>query len=211
MKSFIKKHLPVELVRNIVVFKYKYFPNLVIKDWEKQGKPVPPPPVVKQKLIKEIRQEYNYEVLVETGTYLGYMISAQKKNFKRIFSIEISDVLYERASRKFKNNKHIKLIHGDSGEKLAEVMKELKEPAIFWLDGHYSGGITEKGELNCPIWNELDSIFENGNKHIILIDDARDFNGTNDYPTYEEVKAYLLKKNPAYKVTVVNDIIVAKL
>jgi hypothetical protein len=139
------------------------------------------------------------------------MISAQRNNFKKIFSIEISEALYNRACKKFKNDKHIKLIHGDSGEKLTEVMKDLNQPAVFWLDGHYSGGITEKGELNCPIWNELDIIFNKGNTHIILIDDARDFNGTNDYPTYEEVKAYLLKKNPAYKVTILNDIIVAKL
>lgn len=211
MKKQIKKMLPVEVVRRIVEFRYNNFPEGIIRDWEKSGRPLPPPPVVKQREIREIQKEYGYKTLVETGTYLGYMVSAQKRNFQKIYSIELSRELYNRAMKKFRKYKHIKLIQGDSGEKLPEVMKEINEPAIFWLDGHYSGGFTAKGESNCPIWKELDSVFANRNDHILLIDDARDFKGMNDYPTIEEVKSYLLKKNPTYTIFVKNDIIVAKL
>ena len=210
MKKKLKSILPVELVRSVVEFKYNYFPNLVIRDWEQNGCPIPPPPPVKQKLIKDIQKEFNYKVLVETGTYLGYMVSAQKQNFKKIYSIELSDDLYKRAYNKFKRYDHINLIHGDSGEKMKEVLKDIDEPAIFWLDGHYSAGITAKGSLNCPIWKELDAIFSNRSDHIILIDDARDFIGANDYPTIKEIEDYLLAKNPNYSVSVIDDIIVAK-
>lgn len=106
---------------------------------------------------------------------------------------------------------HIRIIHGDSGEKIGEVIKELDEPAIFWLDGHYSGGFTAKGSSNCPIWKELDAVFSKKLDHVILIDDAREFTGKNDYPTYEEVKSYVLTKNPKYKVSVEHDIIRAEL
>jgi hypothetical protein len=211
MKKQIKKMLPIEVVRSVVEFKYNNFPGGIIRDWEKQGRPVPPPPVVKQKLIREIQKEYGYKILIETGTYLGYMVSAQKKNFEKIYSIELSDELYLRAINKFEKFKHIKIIHGDSGEKLAEVMKEIKEPAIFWLDGHYSGGFTAKGESDCPIWKELETIFSNRLDHILLIDDGRCFDGTNDYPTFEEVKSFLLERNPDYSVTLKDDVIRAML
>ncbi len=211
MKKKLKTLLPVEFVRTTVEFKYNNFPTRIIRDWEQNGSPAPPPPPVKHKLIKDIQKEYNYNVLVETGTYLGYMISAQKHNFEKIYSIELSEDLYRRAYKKFEKYNHIKIIHGDSGEKLTEVLKDISEPAIFWLDGHYSGGITAKGSLNCPIWKELEAIFSNRLDHIILIDDARDFQGVNDYPNIKEIETYILGKNTNYSVTIVHDIIVAKL
>lgn len=66
-----------------------------------------------------------------------------------------------------------------------------------------------KGELNCPIWKELDTIFKNRNDHILLINDARDFNGTYDYPTIDEVEKYLHAKNRNYMISVELDIIQA--
>lgn len=211
VKEKIKKILPVEVVRTIVEFRYNHFPEGIIRDWEQQGRPIPPHPVVKQRIIRDYQRKYGYVVLVETGTYLGYMVSAQKKNFREIYSIELSDTLYERAVRKFKKYSHIHLLHGDSGEKLSLVTEKLKEPAIFWLDGHYSAGITAKANLNSPIWAELDTVLANRLDHIILIDDAREFTGKNDYPTYEETKSFILSKNSKYKVSVEHDIIRAEL
>jgi len=43
--------------------------------------------------------------------------------------------------------------------------------------------------------------------HILLIDDARCFVGENSYPTIEELRAYVLKYNNLYKMTVDCDII----
>ncbi len=211
LKQKIKKMLPNEFRYRIVEFRYNHFPEGIIRNWEKQGCPIPPHPVVKQKIVKEYQKKYQYKVLVETGTYLGYMVSAQKRNFKKIYSIELADALYNRAAKKFKNYSHIRIIHGDSGEKIGQIIEALNEPAIFWLDGHYSGGFTVKGESNCPIWKELDAIFSKNLDHVILIDDAREFTGRNDYPTYKEVKFYILNKNSKYKVSVEHDIIRAEL
>jgi hypothetical protein len=47
------------------------------------------------------------------------------------------------------------------------IIKDLNEPAIFWLDGHYSSGITAKGDKICPIFEELDSIFNNSKSRFI--------------------------------------------
>ena len=89
------------------------------------------------------------------------------------------------------------------------MVSSLNDPAIFWLDGHYSSGITAKGELECPIYGELDAIFSfQSLNHLILIDDARLFNGTNDYPTIPELINYVKQKNSKYTISITDDIIV---
>lgn len=207
IKNAIKKIIPNELRYKIVAKKYVNNPGPIIAKWEADGCPIPPPPVVKQKTITEYQKKYGCNIFVETGTYLGYMISAQKDNFKKIYTVEISEKLHNRAKRIFKKYTHIKPLLGDSGDVMPDIMNEINEPALFWLDGHYSAGITAKGELNCPIWKELDAIFKKPMNHIILIDDARDFVGRDDYPTLKEVEDYFKKQNPAYKFSVKDDII----
>jgi hypothetical protein len=88
------------------------------------------------------------------------------------------------------------------------IIKDLNEPAIFWLDGHYSSGITAKGDKICPIFEELDSIFNNKPlNHVLLIDDARLFVDEDDYPTIEKLTKYVKNKNNNYQVEVKDDII----
>ncbi len=90
----------------------------------------------------------------------------------------------------------VKLFLGDSGDIMSEVIAGIQSPAIFWLDGHYSAGETSKGNLDTPILKEIDAVaaHPNARGHVLLIDDARCFDGTNDYPTEEKLKAYLLEK-----------------
>ena len=98
-------------------------------------------------------------------------------------------------------------MHGDSAVLLSSVIKDIPEPVIFWLDGHYSGGKTAKGESECPIWSELDQIITRQLPHIILIDDARCFIGKQDYPTIEELQRYFVDKNINHSFEVKDDII----
>lgn len=179
-----------------------------MNQWSASSKPLPPPHEVKQVIIRDTQRTSGYQVLVETGTHRGAMMEAQKYNFRKLYSIELSDFFFEAATRRFKNDPQVTIVHGDSGEKLASVVAELKEPAVFWLDGHYSSGDTAKGQLECPIYGELSAVLQDRDRaHIILIDDARCFQGGNDYPTVEELAAYILKTNPAYRLEVVDDVI----
>lgn len=177
------------------------------EEWHRNGRPVPPPHLVKQEAINYYRDKYGIDILVETGTYLGEMVEAQKKKFKQIFTIELDGNLYNNAVNKFRKDRHIKIYQGDSGEVLEKILPEIKDSALFWLDGHYSAGNTAKGELNTPIKKELRSILERNLNHVILIDDARDFKGTDDYPTIQEVKDFVLGLDPEYKMDVQDDII----
>ena len=134
----------------------------IVEAWQKNGCPVPPPHVVKQRIIKEYQQRFNYSTFIETGTYLGDMVEAQKSSFKKVISIELSNELFLKAKKRFKNDSNVLIVQGDSGKQLPEILKTVNEPAIFWLDGHYSEGKTAKGDKDCPIFEELDAIFDHG-------------------------------------------------
>ena len=180
----------------------------IIKDWQKNGCQVPAPHIVKQQTIKEYQQKYKYKTLIETGTYLGDMVDAQKSRFSKVISIELSEDLFLQAKNRFKDDNNVTIVQGDSGKVLSNVLLDVNEPAIFWLDGHYSAGFTAKGDKECPIFEELDSIFDTKNfNHVLLIDDARCFTGGGDYPAIEELTAYVKRKNDKYRVEVKHDII----
>ena len=176
--------------------------------WSKRGFPIPPPHIVKQTTIAEYQEESGYNILIETGTYLGDMVEAQKPRFKKIVSIELAVELFKKAQKRFDNYKNVLIVQGDSGKELGEVLKNIHEPAIFWLDGHYSEGFTAKGFKECPIFEELDSIFNAGSfNHILLIDDAKDFTGNGDYPRIAEITDYVMSKNSKYRVEIKHNII----
>ena len=168
----------------------------------------PPPHKVKQKAIADYQQKYGYKVLVETGTFLGDMVEAQKKRFSKVISIELGVDLFVKAQKRFENDKNVTIVQGDSGKVLPKVLADINEPAIFWLDGHYSAGATAMGDKECPIFEELESIF-NGRQfdHILLIDDARLFVGQGDYPTIEKLTEYIKNKNQKYQLEVKDDIV----
>lgn len=182
----------------------------VLAMWEKNmiGKKGPLPHILKQYTVKDYAYKYGCSTLVETGTFEGDMVKATLTSFKKIYSIELDESLYKRAVNKFRKYPHVKIIQGDSGQKLKEIMYEVTTPCVFWLDGHYSAGSTAKGQIDTPIATEIETILSHAVKdHIILIDDARCFDGTNDYPVLTSFIAELRKRRPGMMVEVYNDII----
>jgi hypothetical protein len=204
LKSFIRPFIPQSLINR---FKHQLTAG-EIDQWKKSPTEGPAPHVVKQETIAEYQKEFGYEVLIETGTYLGDMVEAQKLRFNKIISIELGEDLFKDAQKRFKNDRNITIVQGDSGKVLPQVLQLISESAVFWLDGHYSAGITAKGLKECPIYEELDAILSNSKyKHVLLIDDARCFNGTGDYPTIESLTEFVQKYNPNYKLEIKYDII----
>lgn len=208
MKNLIKKILKLFVPIIVLNRLKKQLEKKQYKEWEKSGCPIPPPHIVKQIIIGEYQQKYGYTTLVETGTYMGDMVEAQKTRFNKIISIELGVDLFKKAQKRFNNDKNVFIVQGDSGKVLPKILKDINESAIFWLDGHYSAGITEKGDKECPIFEELDAIFNSKNfNHILLIDDARCFIGQGDYPTIEKLTGYIKNKDEKYQVEVKHDVI----
>lgn len=174
--------------------------------WEKDGRPAPPPHFIKQETIRSFKNKFKLKILVETGTYYGDMIEAMKNDFSQIYSIELSEDLYQKAKQRFFDTKHISIIQGDSGVQLEKLVKTINQPVLFWLDGHYSAGVTARGDKDTPIYEELNHIFNsNHEKYIIVIDDARCFGNDPDYPSIKELSDFVNAKLPNAKIEVKDD------
>ena len=158
--------------------------------------------------IQKYAAIYNAKIFVETGTYMGDMVYAVRNSFPRIYSAELDSTLHARAAYLFAKQENITILHGDSALLLPDILDRLDEPALFWLDGHFSGGITAKAELETPISEELRHILNHRvPNHVILIDDARLFNGERDYPALEALRDFIAGIRPDHFFEVDTDII----
>ena len=143
-------------------------------------------------------------IFIETGTFKGgvpqMMIEDGTFNqWKKVYTIELSEEMCKIASKRYslyesgepfdRNtdekdetfdgrkeffNGRLVLVQGDSGEKLNEILSEIDEPCVFWLDAH--AGAKEgyaRGEVDCPLIEELNCISKHHIKnHVVTVDDA---------------------------------------
>jgi len=150
-------------------------------------------------------KKYKNKLFVESGTFLGNGLKcALNAGFEKCYTIEIHPYLYEKAQQRFENEiKESKVISylGDSEKLLPIVVKDLTEPATFWLDAHISSQYGKKLAKNCPIIEELETIRSHHIKtHTLLIDDLNCFGRlAHDRITLDQVKNKILEINPNYK------------
>lgn len=176
--------------------------------WQARGCIGNPPARFKQQVVKEYATAYSLQTLVETGTLLGDMIFAHRRNFDRIFSIELDRDLYDKACRRFRRHSHIQLIPGDSAQMLAFVLPKVADRScLFWLDAHWmEGGV--RAENITPILQELTLILESEIQDFgILIDDARLFRAGTGYPPLEQIRELVASRRPQASFFVQSDII----
>ena len=207
MKQFIRKSvkkLPFYTsLKNWLVIEWE---KSEISKWERNGKPVPPPHLIKQKTLRIFAEKFGLKILVETGTYYGDMVEAMKNDFDQIYSIELSKKLYEKAKKRFIREEKVKLIYGDSGTELGKLINKIESPALFWLDGHYSEGVTARGDKDTPIYEELSHILDAQEKrHVIIVDDASLFGSNPAYPSIKELSDFIKSKKPDAYITVEDD------
>lgn len=181
----------------------------IIKHWHNNGCPIPPPHLIKQQTILKWQKKFNFDYFIETGTYFGDMVEAMHKHFSCVYSIELSPQLYDHSVKRFKGVKNVKLVQGDSAVELQKIMTTLPQPALFWLDGHYSAGVTARGKIDTPIMQELQDIYNSplGKNSVVLIDDAHCFGQDKDYPTIKQVEEYVKSKISHVDITVENNVI----
>lgn len=126
---------------------------------------------------------------IETGTYLGDGIRNVLGKYEKIHSIELSEKWFNYNVEQFKNNKEVKIYHGDSKKVLPEILANIHEPVTIFLDAHYSGSFTEFGEEETPLLKELNILKDRKYDDIIIVNDCRLLGrkgtcGTNNHPVY---------------------------
>jgi hypothetical protein len=162
----------------------------------------------KVKEIVNYAKKNNVDLFIETGTYLGDTVDSVIPYFRKIYSIELNEKLFNRASKLFRNDEKVEIIQGDSKIQLKKIMRQINKRAIFWLDAHYSGKGTARGKSDSPISSELETILNHKVKnHIILIDDARMFTGKGGYPKLKDLETEFKTRYPDKIFLVKNDII----
>ena len=138
--------------------------------------------------------------VIETGTYLGDTSRYFAKLGYEVHTIEVSHELSD-AIFPMLQSIGVHCYCGDSGTLLPLVMQKILEGGTtkvnFWLDGHWSGGITSRAsEYETPIVNELNSVATFLGQYtsvVIAIDDVRCFG--ND-PSYRAKNIWWIGQRP---------------
>lgn len=156
--------------------------------------------------FKEFLSYSPNKIFIETGTCYGRSVEqALKDGYENIFTVEAKDDLFEYCVKKFNENLNIALYHGKSTDKLPEILREVEETAIFWLDAHPSGelsaghddliqnGQSSEFHQHNILLKELELVLAHRKDHVIIIDDQNGIN--NDNRKYIEI---ISKANPDY-------------
>lgn len=133
---------------------------------------------VSQDFMTELINRFHVAVLVETGTYSGDTVFNGLPLFNTIYTIELSNPLYQAACDRFKNDKQVHLLCGDSADLLPQILPTISDKILFWLDAHCSGGTTVGKGVPIPLSAEVEAIGKSNTRNaILLIDDIRGFCG----------------------------------
>jgi len=167
LKSFVRNNSVYIALANTLAF----------AKWARKKYRAPSPHFIKQACL--LRNGFENAIWVETGTYLGETTRVLAKHSSMVYTIEPEPRLFANAVKYFKNHKNVRVLNGTSEQIFPTLLKEIQGNVNFWLDGHYSAGITFKGENDTPILEELKHISENLKQFrniCVLIDDIRCFN-----------------------------------
>jgi hypothetical protein len=170
--------------------------------------PDPPPPLIKHQIIRDYAGRFSLRTFIETGSFLGDTVCATKDMFDRMFTIELDRLMSERLRKEFSHLRYITVISGDSAAMLPGILAQVSESCLFWLDAHYSGWTTARGDVDTPIMQELEHVLAHQVPgHVILIDDARYFIGKDHYPSLDQLRDFIRSRRPEHVCEVGSDII----
>ncbi|MDF3032120.1 MAG: hypothetical protein K0R03_2678 [Moraxellaceae bacterium] len=160
--------------------------SVLYRDWARREFAAPSPHFIKQQVL--LRNRLPNATWVETGTYMGDTTHVLSGVAQMVYSIEPEPKLFARADQRFRGTANVKILNGTSESVFPELIPKLAGDVCFWLDGHYSAGLTFKGAQDTPIVDELKVIGENlakMNRAVVLVDDIRCFNpALPEYSTY---------------------------
>lgn len=159
---------------------------------------------IMRKVVKQYPQYTGIRVFVETGTFQGKTAQQESRYFRDVYTIELNEKLYYANLGKFKKETpNVKPYLGDSAEIMPDVLKDIKEPCVIFLDAHWSGNnkvdwakskwegygveTSYRGETwpptaeqQCPLINEAAVIGNQFEYLCVLIIDDWDSVGTQD-------------------------------
>jgi hypothetical protein len=172
-------------------------------------------------LLETLCATGRFDLLVETGTYLGDTVELARGRVPEVVSIERNPGLATAAIERFQDCGDVTIIAGESAEELGRLRPSLTgRPVLFWLDAHWCAAPDDPtnragGEDACPLLAELRALSPLGPDSVVLIDDARLFlapppspHNPAGWPTMAQVLAALASISAVHVPIVVNDVII---
>ena len=203
-------------LRKLWLFSCVYAPARDFYYWFSNGFTGNSPDLVKRRVLS--RHTTHNATFVETGTFLGDTSAFLASFSANLYTIEPEEKLHKMANHRFRDASKIETLKGTSEEIFPELLPTLSGDISFWLDGHYSGGITFRGDSECPVELELEQIeknLERFNKVSVLIDDVRCFplfqtsaNNKSDYPPLDTLVDWSRRNKFSWQIE--HDIFIAK-
>lgn len=168
------------------------------------------------KLVTALQSALPLQVLVETGTYEGDTVAAALPYFDNIYTVELSEKLWSRATKRFSAESRVCALHGGSPDVLSELRQSLgSRSVVYWLDAHWCVGTDTSGEQSqCPLTEEIAALGQLNDQSVVLIDDARLFTSpppapheVSHWPKFNDIVLGLQRLNPNHRLMIVNDVI----
>jgi len=167
---------------------------------------------------KELDTCFDKYYTIELGTDICKIASSRYKYFEgmnftpphHLMHCDEIDESFNREQEYF--DTRVKLINGDSGVEVGNILQDINERCCFWLDAHSGKESYARGGIDVPLIQELEHIKNHHIKdHIIAIDDAhlfgkRQYNNQGqlvcDYSnvSYDVVKNRILEINCNYDI-----------
>jgi len=153
-------------------------------------------PLPKHEDLVEVRSDI--KTFIETGSFEGYGIQkALDAGFTEIYSCELMKKHYDSCMDRFSDNDNVSLYLGSSEDFLPEILEQVDQPFVLWLDAHggYQGVAGEPLKQYLP--KEFDALYKYSAKFdssVIMIDDANQFINDQNFKT--KVEEFLKEIKP---------------
>jgi hypothetical protein len=130
-----------------------------------------------------------HRTMLESGTFMGDTVEYFMPHAARVISVEVEPTLFAAAQRKFEGVANVELILGDALHLVPQIVDELDDPPLIWLDGHFSEGVTGSGEEIEPAASILARLgaVRTPAGTTIVVDDLRLFGAHPDFPGLDEL------------------------
>jgi hypothetical protein len=169
---------------------------------------------IPQQVVIELARLNGSTIFVETGTHHGGTTRWASNNFEIVHTIERAESLYNLHSNELAQLTGVTPHWGDSRHILPQIVGDIHgQRAVYWLDGHWSGGETAGEYDECPLLDEL-ACLSSRTADIILIDDARLFlcappppHNPSQWPTISDIVNVLPSSAKEQFVQIVDDVI----
>jgi hypothetical protein len=162
----------------------------------------------------DLRDHLGLQRAVETGTFRGVTARGLAGVFGSVVTIELNEDLHKRAEIALSDVPSVRPVQGNSVDRLGELT-DSGIPTFYFLDGHWSGGVTSGADDQCPVLKEIEAMGPGHADDCIVIDDARLFtsappppHNVEQWPTLLEVFDAIRARHADHLLTVLGDQII---